>query len=271
MSKHIIFKQTPFHYHIINPTTTLPCVVLIHGFGTTARIWDNIYPSLSDKYCVIIPELAGVNLSPMPGNNTQWSFAHNAEAIKGILQHENIAQATFVGHSMGGYIGASFAQQYPEYLAGLLFFHSTAKADSAERKQKRDAMIAYIETWGPQFFMRSFIIELLRLTHSLTHIPQTADYMVEAEKFSANFLTAALIAMRDRTDHSHLLENLTCPVGFICGKKDNFVPYNQTLAECILPKKSFIKIIPEAGHVAMLEKSDSAIKALHDFLSYINT
>ena len=47
-----------------------------------------------------------------------------------------------IGHSMGGYITLAFAEKFPEKLKGLGLFHSTAYADSEEKKVGREKRIS---------------------------------------------------------------------------------------------------------------------------------
>ena len=52
-----------------------------------------------------------------------------AEVIKAICDEEGISRFALIGHSLGGYISLAFAEKYPDLLAGLGLFHSTAFPD----------------------------------------------------------------------------------------------------------------------------------------------
>jgi pimeloyl-ACP methyl ester carboxylesterase len=60
-----------------------------------------------------------------------------ADCIHALLRHENISSCIMLGHSMGGYITLAFAEKYPLLLTGLGLIHSTAFADSEEKKKNR--------------------------------------------------------------------------------------------------------------------------------------
>ena len=63
------------------------------------------------------------------------SIEDYADCISALLVHENITNCTMLGHSMGGYITLAFAEKYPDLLDGFGLIHSTAFADSEEKKK----------------------------------------------------------------------------------------------------------------------------------------
>ena len=73
------------------------------------------------------------------------------------------------------------------------------------------------------------------------------------EIFTAEGIIANLEAMRDRPDQSDLLKSMECPVlyFFIIGKNDTAVPFEYSLNQTYLPKKSLIQILPNIGHMGM--------------------
>ena len=113
-------------------------VVLIHGFGEDCKVWKNQIEFLIEKFHLIVPDLPGSGKSEMIDD---MSIEGMGEIIKTILDTEaplNPPQGgTLIGHSMGGYITLAFAEKYPEYLNGFGLFHSTAYADSNEKKEIR--------------------------------------------------------------------------------------------------------------------------------------
>jgi pimeloyl-ACP methyl ester carboxylesterase len=63
-----------------------------------------------------------------------------------------IGEITMIGHSMGGYITLAFAEEYPQYLDSFGLFHSSAFADSEEKKAIRTKAIDFINDKGPDAF-----------------------------------------------------------------------------------------------------------------------
>jgi pimeloyl-ACP methyl ester carboxylesterase len=81
-------------------------VIAWHGLARTGRDMDELAASLSDRYRVICPDTLGRGFSqwsPDPGN--EYTLAFYARIAADLFERLGIAQAHWVGTSMGGAIG----------------------------------------------------------------------------------------------------------------------------------------------------------------------
>ncbi len=95
-----------------------PVAVLIHGITANHKTWALVADELADDVTMIAPDLrgrAGSAHLPAP-----YGMHQHAKDVKAILDHAGIDTATIVGHSMGGFVTAAFALDYPERVAGLV-------------------------------------------------------------------------------------------------------------------------------------------------------
>ncbi|MBX7205725.1 MAG: alpha/beta hydrolase [Bacteroidia bacterium] len=245
-----------------NNTGTLP-LVLIHGFPFDRRLWYNLIPEL-DQTPVIIPDLPGV------GNSTllQPACTMNdyADVIAAILEKEQIKKCVVAGHSMGGYAALAFANKYPDKLAGLSLVHSTAYADDADRKQKRDQTIAFLNEYGASPFVNAFIPGPFAPGYS------NEDELKKLKNWAADCTTQGLItmvnAMKNREDLTQLLASTNVPVQWIIGKLDPVFLYTGSIQQATLSKISMIDLLPDCGHMGMIEKPEETAEALRRFLDY---
>src|ERR1044072_7106334 len=149
MQEHaLIEKDLSLFYRIVGKGEP---VILVHGFAEDGSIWDGLADELGKEYAVIIPDLAGSGRST--GSMEQVSMDSMAEQINMILEKEKIASCIMIGHSMGGYITLAFAEKFPEKLKGLGLFHSTAFADSDEKKAARNKNVEFIKKNGSAKFI----------------------------------------------------------------------------------------------------------------------
>ena len=116
-------------------------VMLVHGFGEDSSVWVNQIPFLKDHFQLIIPDLPGSGESAMVDD---MSMEGMAEVLKAVADKETNELFTLIGHSMGGYITLAFAEKYSNRLNGFGLFHSTAFADSEEKKATRQKGIEFI-------------------------------------------------------------------------------------------------------------------------------
>ncbi len=91
-----------------------PVVIAWHGLARTGRDMDELAAHLADRYRVICPDTLGRGLSQWSQNPVQeYSLAFYARIARELFDALGVAQAHWVGTSMGGAIGTVCA-------AGLL-------------------------------------------------------------------------------------------------------------------------------------------------------
>ena len=148
------FNQIPIHYSIRGKG---PCIVLLHGFLLSSSIWDELAPKLSKKNKVIIIDLPGHGKSGCMAEIHSMELM--AEVINFILEKNNIGQASFIGHSMGGYISLAFTEKYESKVNALILLNSTTEKDSSEKKINRDHFIKIIK-YNQEVFVKMSILAL---------------------------------------------------------------------------------------------------------------
>ena len=139
MYKTILYQNKEVAYQKLG--TLKPAIMLVHGFPEDGSIFKYQYEFLKEKYTVLIPDLPGSGKSSY--NEELKSVEDFAEILKEILRKENIDKCFLLGHSMGGYIALAFAEKFPQCLSGLGLIHSTAFADSEEKKATRNKNIEF--------------------------------------------------------------------------------------------------------------------------------
>ena len=127
-----------------------PVVMLLHGFGEDGEIWKeqyNIFPG----YTLLVPDLPGSGRSEAV---EEMSMEGLAAVVKAIIDKEG-GEAILIGHSMGGYITLAVVEKYPALLKGFGLFHSSAFADSEEKKETRQKGIRFIQEHSATEFLRT--------------------------------------------------------------------------------------------------------------------
>jgi pimeloyl-ACP methyl ester carboxylesterase len=239
------------------------CVLLVHGFGEDGNIWKNQVDTLEKNYSLIIPDLPGSGRSEMIDD---MSMEGMASALKAILDTESKSIAHVIGHSMGGYITLAFAEKYPSLLAGYGLFHSTAYADNEEKKANRRKGIEFIREHGAFAFLETATPKLFS-EKTKKERPELVIQLIDSLRdFSADALVAYYEAMMLRPDRTALLQKATVPVLFIIGEDDTAVPPQDTLKQSHLPQLAAIHLLPDTGHLGMLEKPAETTNFLVSFL-----
>ena len=256
---------TTLHYRVSGEGRP---VLLLHGFGEDGSIWEHMEKELRNYFRVYIPDIPGSGLSEMLPSNpgSTPSLEQLALTVKALIDKEQLPPLPVIGHSMGGYLALALAETHPQLVTKLGLFHSTARADSTERKAMRTKALELIERKGAAWFLR----EVTPNNYSTGWREKNPETMRSILDKLSSFSDAAIIgyyqAIMNRPDRSDLLKKFSGPVLFIAGKEDQAVPLQQTLSECWLPRISQISILPETAHTGMLEEPERSGAALLRFL-----
>lgn len=241
-------------------------VVLLHGFAEDGEIWSNQVAYLQESCRLIIPDLPGSGRSEFTDDVSMEAMA---EAVHAVVTEEKITEVIIIGHSMGGYVTLAYAEKFPELVKAFGLFHSTAYADSEDKKATRAKNISFIGSHGSHEFLKQSVPGLFSSGYRDTH-PETVVQLIDRYKaFDPSALAAYQQAMIHRTDKTDVLKKSVKPVLFIMGKHDNAVPFNDSLQLCHMPALSYIHILEQSGHMGMLEETQKSNQALQHFLSDI--
>ncbi len=247
-------------------------VVLLHGFGEDGIIWQQQAQYLSQYFRVIIPDIPGSGGSSLL-NKTPVSIEDYAscihQLIENILPNEN-TKITLLGHSMGGYITLSYAKLFPQKLNGFGLIHSTAFADSEEKKQVRLRGIETIKQYGAYSFLKTTIPNLFATDFKQKYSQQVDILIEQSKQFTEPALEQYYIAMMNRTDTTDVLREAKIPVLFIMGTEDIAAPIKDVLQQCYLPQQSHIHILENVGHMGMMEATEAVNKSIKEFVDLLN-
>ena len=230
-----------------------PVLVLLHGFAENGQIWDQQRNVLSDHFQVITPDLQPLTIEGM------------ADAVYADLQAAGISKAVIIGHSMGGYVALAMAEKYPEILQGFGLFHSTALADTEEKKEARRKSIKLMEQYGSEAFVKQAFPAMFSPTYKSQHPESVEAYIKMGMTCPLASMEAYYEAMIARPDRTAVLRNVNVPVLFVIGKDDTAVPLQSVLPQVSMPRVSSIYIFEATGHMGMWEVPDESNQLLQQF------
>jgi pimeloyl-ACP methyl ester carboxylesterase len=133
-------------------------VILLHGFPMNSNVWNNFAIPLATHYKVYTPDLPGFGKSKLL--DLPFTIEAVASQLLEWMDEQRIENPVVIGHSLGGYVTLAMAAKYPERLAGIGLFHSTAAEDSVEKKESRTKTIEFIKKNGALAFTSNFIQQL---------------------------------------------------------------------------------------------------------------
>ncbi|QKZ14428.1 alpha/beta fold hydrolase [Spirosoma sp. KUDC1026] len=230
-------------------------LVLIHGHGVDASIWNGIDADLVSVMPVLKPDFSRLT--------TRTTIEGYAEELMNYLRTVQAHRVVLVGHSMGGYMALAFAERYPALVAGLVLYHSTATADTAERKEQRQKTIGELREQGSAPFIEKQMPKMVAASYPAEKIEPLID---QYRALPANALAVGMTAIMGRPDRTHILREATVPMRLVLGKEDQVIPCEKTQQLADLSEQIDLALIDQAGHLSMVEQPEASVNALRSFL-----
>jgi pimeloyl-ACP methyl ester carboxylesterase len=129
-------------------------MILLHGHGNEAHLWDDFVPCVVPHYRVIAVDQRGHGDSDWDpeGRYDSESMADDLEALLAELE---IDRFVLIGFSMGGRVSMSYAARHPERLAGLVLVDIGPEVDmrgalriQGEVAENREPVFGSIEEYA---------------------------------------------------------------------------------------------------------------------------
>lgn len=240
-------------------------VLLLHGFGEDGSIWNNQIDFLKNSCTLIIPDLPGSGKSGLLPNVE--SIEAYADCMASLITHEQLAPCIVLGHSMGGYITLALAEKYPHLLKALGLIHSTAFADTAEKKENRLRGIEIMRKYGAAAFLKNTIPNLFAQSFKQDNPDIIETQIKSAETFNTEACVQYYYAMMNRPDKSNFLQSNEKPILFVLGTEDIAAPMPDLLLQIKMSINVHSLVLENVGHMGMLEKPDKINKELLYFIT----
>ena len=227
-------------------------------------MWAGLADELAAHRRVITVDARGFGGTPLAG---RYALTDLADDLAALLDRLNIARATLLGMSMGGYTALAFAARHPKRLSALILADTRAAADSAEARAGRAAAIELIRARRAR--------GVPDVQPAAPAVPRRAPRAgrvtcARAPRRAPPAWSAGIEALRDRPDRSGELAAIACPVLVVCGDGDQVTPpAEMRQVAAAIPGARFASVA-EAGHIAHVEAPGAFSRALAPFLSELS-
>ncbi|MFA0832437.1 MAG: alpha/beta fold hydrolase [Methanobacterium formicicum] len=250
-------------------------VVLIHGMSSDHTVWEGLIPLLKEDYETIALDLRGHGHSSKTG--TPYSIELFAEDVYLFLKSQNIDQAHFIGHSMGGLILQELTVQHPEKFKSLTLISSFSCIDPPLREvliNLRD--ILTVEGY------EAFFDECLEIANTPEFVRKNRDLFSKIRDENARVCSVSSIIntinaclgvelcsndkLRRQLNPADSNKDIRTPTLVIAGDEDVFTPihHGMRIHECI--PNSQMKIIAGGCHNLLVEKPVETYLVIKRFL-----
>ena len=231
-------------------------LLLIHGFGGNKDNFTRIARQL-EGYHLIIPDLLGFGASSKPMSADYRSEAQ-AVRLHELLQAKGLAANIHVGgNSMGGAISVAYAAKYPSEVKSLWLVDSAGFWSAGMHEALAGATLEnnplLINSNEDFYKMYDFVM------YKPPYLPKSVKAVFAQERIANKELHAKIleqIVTDNVEERAKIIAQYKIPTLVVWGEKDQIIkPETVNLIKEIIPQSEVI-MMPEVGHVPMVEALD---------------
>jgi pimeloyl-ACP methyl ester carboxylesterase len=258
-------------------------LLLLHGFGNEAHIWDDFAPIVAPHYRTLALDHRGHGDS---GWDPERRYEHETMVadVEAVTEALGIERLVLVGHSLGGRIATLFAGKHPDRMAGLVLVDIGPELDPRglmrirqDVESDREPVFASLEEYARMLSLAYPATRPETLIRMATHsAKQCADGRYEL-KIDPALRGAVGDSETDEEREAReremtraqwsALERITCPTLVVRGAaSDVFGPdVADRMADEVLTHGQ-LAIVPRAGHSVMSDNPEGFNEAVAGFV-----
>ncbi len=257
---HLILNNIRVHYHQAGEG---PEVLLIHGWGSSRRMWWHLAPGLAARHRVWALDLPGFGESDKPADDW-YSIPNYTALVREFIQRMNLGRVHLVGHSMGGLIAFDVAASHPEAVERLVAINPVVSGRATllplmRFKSSRQALGLALR--ASSIIFQPMLRESGKLVHGITYLHR------RFEDFAKGTVDSILASGRATTSYNVMprLPRITAPTLIIVGNQDPSVPSTEgRLAARTIPNARLTVLA--AGHHPTDDIPAKTLRVVQDFL-----
>jgi pimeloyl-ACP methyl ester carboxylesterase len=249
--------------------------VLVHGLGGQWQNWLENIPRLALDRRVVAMDLPGSGLTPEPEDDEGISIPRYGRFVNGLCDELGLRDVELVGNSMGGYIAAEVAIQFPERVNRLVLV-SAAGISSAVTPQAPILTFGRVATaiaTNTAARHRKLAARPVTRHCSLALVARHPRLLKPDLAYEGFFKGAgkpgfddALRASLDY-DFRDRLPEVKVPTLIVWGEKDSIIPVRDADEFERLIEDSRKVVMKDTGHIPMAERPVTFNDLLVDFLA----
>lgn len=250
-------------------------IVLVHGLGHEASsIWKDTIEKFKNDYYIVSFDLPGFGKSSRVNREltpTNYSLFIN------YISNLYINKPFFlIGHSMGGAISLKYTSMFPKNVKKLLLIDVAGILH-------RDTYSNFLINTGIDSFFKIKSIEPLNKISNIfsqittgiqDYIPSDLSIVIKTEYirqmlFKDNTTAIAAIGLV-MEDYSNVVYSISTPTEILWGEDDEIAPVRTGYTLNKILTNSKIKVIPNSGHVPIIDSKEIYLEYVNSFLTNKN-
>lgn len=233
-------------------------LVFVYGLVCSSLHWTYQIEHFKKNYQAVWFDYRGHHHSEMPKDIKTLTIESMAADLAAILDHEQIEDAVFLGHSMGVNVVLELYRQQPQRFAGLVLANGTARSPLEHIFRNNLSLYAYeglkrIHEFSPEGLKKFWKMQknnpitrlLVQLGGFNPHLTPKEDIDLYVDQILEMdpLIFVEVVGQYQKHDCTSWLHTVKVPTLILAGEEDYVTPLEQQrLLHQLIPGSEFISI-----------------------------
>lgn len=253
-------------YYETRGSPSNPPIVMILGLSHRLPHWGRLPALLAERLFVVTFDCRGMGQSER--RDEPYSIHDEVRDVIAVMDAEGLGRAAVYGRSRGGMLAQELALSHPERVSALILCGTTHRGPGSvgSTRAVNEAMRITAEMTREQIFETQNVA--MAAPAWKERDPDAFAYLmrVDLEAPPRRFAVVRQQGAIDGWTSLDRLGQVACPTLVLCGEGDGMVPPENSRQLAAGIPGARIQLIPQCGHLPMLEKPDEVARAVVDFL-----
>jgi pimeloyl-ACP methyl ester carboxylesterase len=235
-----------------------PPVVLVHGWLSSSRIWDDIAYRLAQRFTVYTLDLTGFGESDKPLQG--YGIRNGSRLLYAFCAHFGLTRASIVGHDLGGDIAVKLAADHPDVAGRLVLVGTPASDDQIDLPTP--LWLATLPVIGPIFYMLGRVARPVRSLWTRPFVAESEDLPEETVEDAGRSTPAAAartlgVARRELSGGrlARQARMIRVPILVVTGEEDQIVDPQSAAIWARGGDQVEVVLLENCGHLPMVERT----------------
>jgi pimeloyl-ACP methyl ester carboxylesterase len=234
-----------------------PAVVLVHGWLSSSRIWEQLAGRLAQRFTVYTLDLSGFGESDKPLSG--YGIRNGSRLLYAFCAHFGLTHANVIGHDLGGAMAVKLAADHPDIVGRLVVISAPADEDQIDLPTM--LWLVTVPVFGPIFYALGRVARPVRRLWMRPFVADSDDLTEEivddAGRSTPAAVSKTLSISRREISRGRLARQariIKIPLLVVAGEQDQIVDPQSVGVWAGGVDRAEICLMDECGHMPMVER-----------------
>ncbi len=254
-TEYVELEGTWVRYNVIGGG---PPVLLVHGWLSSSRIWEQLAARLAQRFTVYTLDLTGFGESDKPLSG--YGVRNGSRLLYAFCAHFGLTRTSVVAHDLGGDMAVKLAADHPDVVGRLVLVATPADDDQIDLPTP--LWLATLPVIGPIFYALGRLVRPVRRLWIRPFVADPDDLTEEVIEDAGRSTPAAaantLAIARREISRGRLARQariIKIPLLVIAGEEDQIVDPQAVGVWAESVDRAEVCLLDACGHLPMIERS----------------